>query len=171
MIESRNLSTGLAKRTIKNLRFIYAAHEHGLDVHVVTQVINSLLSLLVFPLEKEAAFFDSFTSVALGDPPDFSMVTIALPGFPSLPSLQVREFGACKNVKRFLKRLRNAVSHRRIEFSSESHDLAAVTLCLTDALPNQPIDWDISLSAFDLLQLSAFTSPVRSSTGICERFS
>jgi hypothetical protein len=50
-LSSRNLSSGLAGRTIRNLNFIQAAPP-TVEVHVVTQVINSLLSILVFPIEK-----------------------------------------------------------------------------------------------------------------------
>jgi hypothetical protein len=43
-LESRALSSGLAKRTLKNLDFIKNARSN--EVHPVTQVVNSLLSLL-----------------------------------------------------------------------------------------------------------------------------
>ncbi len=53
-INSRNMSSGLAVRTLKNLHLVYFAHEKGLDVHIVTQAINSLLSLLMLPIERDA---------------------------------------------------------------------------------------------------------------------
>jgi len=46
-LESPALSSGLAKRTLKNLDFMKNARSD--EVHPVTQVVNSLLSLL----EKE----------------------------------------------------------------------------------------------------------------------
>lgn len=157
-LESRSLSTGLAQRTIKNLQFMRQAHENGSDVHVVTQVINSLLSLLVFPVEKEKTFFKAFVSVRLDQTPDFNSVQKALPGFPPLPSLTVRQFKGCPNVRRFFIRLRNAIAHRRIGFSSESHDLNDVIITLTDVDQQKAIEWDISLSAYDLLNLCRYIS-------------
>jgi hypothetical protein len=157
-LESRSLSTGMAQRTIKNFQFMKQAHERGQDVHIVTQVVNSVLSLLIFPIQKEDAFCELFSHVPLSNPPDFRTVRTALPDFPSLPSLRVRQFKNCKNVRRFLKRIRNAVSHRRIDFSSESHDLDKVMIRLSDvATAKDPsIEWDISISAQDLLSLCRY---------------
>lgn len=155
-LESRSLSTGLAQRTIKNLQFMQRAHESGDDVHIVTQVVNSVLSLLVFPVEKEKMFFEAFASVRLDQPPDFNAVQKALPDFPALPSLTVRQFTGCKNVRRFFMRLRNAIAHRRIGFSSESHDLNEVIITLTDVDRQKAVEWDISLSAHDLLSLCRY---------------
>jgi hypothetical protein len=118
-LESRSLSTGLAQRTIKNLEFMRRAHENGEDVHIVTQVVNSLL-------------------------------------FPDLTSLRVRQFECCENLSDFFRHLRNAISHRRIEFSSESHDLHEVMLRLTDG--RSCTNWDIDLSAHDLLTLCMYIS-------------
>lgn len=51
MLNPRSDALGLAERTRKNLFFIEAAFERGEDVHVITQVANSLLMLVVFPWE------------------------------------------------------------------------------------------------------------------------
>ena len=155
-IESRSLSSGLAQRTIKNLSFIQNAHENGEDVHVVMQVVNSLLGLLVFPIEKESGFFSSFDSVTLGYPPDFGALRNRLGNFPPLPSLTILQFGNCGTLGQFFKRVRNAIAHRRLEFSSESHDLDKVAIHLSDAKPKQPVDWEITLNAQDLLQLCLY---------------
>jgi hypothetical protein len=120
------------------------------------QVVNSLLGLLVFPIEKESAFFSSFDSVTLGYPPDFGALRIRLGNFPPLPSLTVRQFGDCGTLEKFFKRVRNAIAHRRLCFSSESHDLDEVTIHLSDAKPKQPVDWEITLNAQDLLQLCLY---------------
>ena len=156
-IESRSLSTGLAQRTIKNLEFIRQAHDRNEDVHIVMQLVNSLLGLLVFPVAKEKTFFNSFRRVRLADPPEFSEVCRKLPAFPLLPSLTVAQFGNCPNLGRFFRRLRNAIAHRRLVFSDDSHDLSAVIITLGDA-PNdtEPIDWEISLSAEDLGRLCLY---------------
>jgi hypothetical protein len=51
-LASRNESMGFADRTKKNLQHIQKAFDAGHDVHVVTQVVNSLLGLVVFPWES-----------------------------------------------------------------------------------------------------------------------
>jgi len=48
-LADRNLCTGLAQRTLKNLDFMMTAHQNGDDVHVVIHVVNSLLSLADLP--------------------------------------------------------------------------------------------------------------------------
>jgi hypothetical protein len=129
-LESRSLSTGLAQRTIKNLDFVQKAHDCGEDVHIVMQMLNSTLGLLVFPVAKENTFFSSFRSTKLSSQPDFGAVKI--PGFPPLPSLTISMFGNCADLRRFFIRLRNAISHRRLAFSDESHarlDRRAQTRC------------------------------------------
>src|SRR5690242_5826282 len=51
-VPSRNETEGFAIRTRRNLDFILAAHQQHEDVHVVTQVVLSLLGLVVFPFER-----------------------------------------------------------------------------------------------------------------------
>lgn len=46
-----------ASRTLKNLQFLESAREAGADVHVVTQLVNSLLGFVVFPLELRQELF------------------------------------------------------------------------------------------------------------------
>ena len=152
-LESRSLSTGLAQRTLKNLAFIQGGHARGEDVHIVTQMVNSLLGLFLFPVEKEDQFFGSFSSVKLSDPPDFAAVHNKVHEFPMLPSLQCSMFGNCRNLRRFIRRLRNAIAHRHFEIYGESHDLSAVMIRLYDHENAAPIDWDITVSAEDLGQI------------------
>jgi HEPN pEK499 p136 len=157
-IESRSLSTGIAIRTLKNLDFIKQAFAEGKDVHVVVQTVNSLLGLLMFPVEKETQFFKPLESVSLAPPSYFFAVHQSLPDFPLLPSLKIVQFENCTNLTRFFRRLRNAIAHRRIDFSSDSRDIAAVIITLRDKPQdrNRPIDWEIELSAEDLEQLSRY---------------
>lgn len=158
-LESRSLSTGLAQRTIKNLDFIQEAHDCGEDVHIVMQMLNSMLGLLVFPVAKEDEFFKSFHSIKLSAQPDFAAVSNEITGFPPMPSLTISMFGNCPDLCRFFQRLRNAVSHRRLGFSGESHDLDAVIITFGDAPDRaKPVDWEISLSANDLGRLCRFVA-------------
>src|SRR5713101_8137333 len=70
-LESRTLSSGLARRTLKNLDFI-KKNASSTEAHPVTQVVNSLLGLLVFPVEKEKLFLATFSKVKFKDPSNLS---------------------------------------------------------------------------------------------------
>lgn len=50
-LDGRNTLMGMAARVHKNLAFISESRKKGADVHVVTQLLLSLLGLIVFPVE------------------------------------------------------------------------------------------------------------------------
>src|SRR5712691_10434533 len=74
-LESRTLSSGLARRTLKNLDFI-KKNASSTEAHPVTQVVNSLLGLLVFPVEKEKLFLATFSKVKLKTLPIFRVFVL-----------------------------------------------------------------------------------------------
>jgi hypothetical protein len=154
-LQSRTISTGLAQRTLKNLNFIQHAYATGQsDVHVITQMLNSLLGLLVFPITDD--FHVPLKAVNLTDPPDFRALRQSLPEFPELPSLTVTLFGKCPNLSRFFTRLRNAISHKHLTFSGDpdSRSLMDVMLTFKDRKnETEPFDWEISMTASDLERL------------------
>jgi hypothetical protein len=162
-LESRNLSSGLAKRTLKNLDFIKHAVGTG-DVHFVTQVVNSLLALLVFPVEKEQQFFKTFANIKFKDPSDLSTITATITKHLPVPSLQVAVFARCEDLATFFRKIRNAVSHKNLEFSgdADSRFPAAVTITLRDRPSKKgippPFDWEISMTVEDLEELSRFVA-------------
>jgi HEPN pEK499 p136 len=160
-LEPRSLSSGLAQRTLTNLDFIKKASSTE-DIHPVTQVVNSLLSLLVFPVEKEREFFETFEGVQFEDPSDLEGIQAELIEHLSVPSLQITLFARCLNLSDFFKKIRNAVSHKHLEFAgdSDSRVLKAVTVTLKDRLPKPqaPFDWEISMTAEDLEHLSRFVA-------------
>jgi hypothetical protein len=149
------MSTGLAQRTLKNLNFIQQAHATGLaDVHVITQMMNSLLGLLVFPVKDE--FHIPLKAVSLTNPPDFQAVRRSLPDFPILPSLTVALFEKCSNLSRFFTRLRNSISHKHLTFSGDPDSRCPTNVMLTfkdRKNDNTPFDWEITMNAEDLEKL------------------
>ena len=60
---SRSGAIGFAQRTRKNLKHVREAFESGEDLHVVTQLVNPLLGIVVVP--KAQYFEESFLSVRL----------------------------------------------------------------------------------------------------------
>ena len=114
----RNTRAGLAERAIKNLETIMRAYEVGEDVHVVTQVILSLQAIVVFPLESQS--FQEIQRRPLSD------VT-------ELWKIKTDTYkDKCVTWGSLIRHVRNAISHRRLLFSSDSRLLKEVTIEFTD---------------------------------------
>lgn len=154
-LQSRNGSLGFARRTIKNLDFIKNSAGQS-DVHLVTQVINSLLGLLVFPYEDEENPLSEVLPKAAFTSSQLSDVRDKLVSLLPIPSLKVEMFGRCKDVSDFFRRLRNAIAHKYIVFGSNSRSLPEVVVFLKDRIPGCPYDWEISMTARDLESLSRY---------------
>lgn len=110
-----------ASRTLKNLQFLERAREAGADVHLVTQLVNSLLGLIVFPLER------TFVRFMLKQKID----ALAEDGWPSW----VFTLGGSDTLGDLVYHLRNAVAHGRITFSSDSRVPSEVVMEAADAQP------------------------------------
>ena len=144
-MNSRNTLSGFVKRTRINLEFInHDFYEHGenSDVHVVAQVLTSLLGLVVLPAEgypnkqnqptadakKEAEnqtirdhILTKMKNTTLTNHP-WNKWTIKLHN-PNKPT---------DNLKRLIKHLRNAVAHGRFTFLAKSDAQSADSRCLSD---------------------------------------
>jgi hypothetical protein len=158
-LESRNLNAGIAVRTLKNLDFLKQAFDRGEDVHVVVQSLNSLLGLLVFPVQKErdTQLFRQLRSVRLFPPDYFLSVREAFHDFPLLPSLTIAQFGNCNNLGRFFTRIRNAIAHRHLEFSTDSRILSDEIITMRDKPSEKaPVDWEIRMNGEDLEALGRY---------------
>jgi hypothetical protein len=162
IVNPRQKTSGLAQRTLKNLYHLEQAQRDGADVHIVTQVVNSLLALLVFPLAKEPIFFDPLRALSLPSsvyPSDSETAQICatINATVSVPSLQVRSFDRCPDVAAFFKKVRNAISHKNIEFDSDSLSLTAVRITFKDRLNEAaPFDWEITMTAEDLRTIALY---------------
>lgn len=114
LFASRNHALGFAERTRKNLQYIENASSAGADVHVVTQLANSLLGLIVFPWEKD--FSKSVEALQLDD--------LVKEGWPKWEVTM----GSCQTLGQLMRYLRNAVAHGNVRFSSESRSIDDVTI-------------------------------------------
>jgi hypothetical protein len=162
IVSARQKTSGLAQRTLKNLHYLEQAQSDGADVHIVTQVVNSLLALLVFPLAKEPIFFDPYRAISLPSSvcpsgPDAAQICATINATVSVPSLQVRSFDRCPDLATFFKKIRNAISHKNVDFDSDSLSLAAVHVTLRDRLNDAaPFDWEILMTAEDLRTIALY---------------
>lgn len=118
---TRQHALEFASRTPRNLEFLESAREGGADVHVVTQLVNSLLGLVVFPLEK--TFARSMLKQKLDE--------LVEDGWPSW-GFTLRKSDTLGDL---VYHLRNAVAHGRITFSSDSRVPSEVVMDAADAKP------------------------------------
>jgi hypothetical protein len=96
-----------AKRTRANLEYIEQAEVRGDQVFQVTQLVNSLLGLLVFPRERY-----------LQEIPPLTMQELANRGWPEITTIR----GALRedNLRGLTQMLRNSIAHCNVEFVSGS---------------------------------------------------
>jgi hypothetical protein len=148
MAISRNDALEFARYTRSNLLCIESAKKAGSpNVHQVTQLMLSLLGLIVFPWAthfKKSVEALSVESVSGGE------------------HWQMNS-GERETLEKFGGHLRNAVAHRRVRFSSDSGDFDKVNITFEDK-PQRPkdaqINWCTTISAkhlrtfcLDLIQL------------------
>lgn len=134
-LASRNDSLGFAARTRKNLAFI----EHGLgvgaDVHVVTQLMNSLLGLVVFPWER--LFLEKIKTLQMAE-----LIKEGWPGWEITA-------GSSETLGELMRLLRNGVAHGNIRFSSDAKDLQQVFVEVWNYRKRHtpPADWAARIRA------------------------
>lgn len=136
-LDGRNTLAGIADRVKKNLTFIMRARADGADVHEVTQLLLSLLGLIVFPVEdRRRANKAAFSRVSLAD--------LAADGWPNWQFT----IGGSNSLGDLLWHLRNAVAHRRLHFSCDSRDIADVEIEFTDRKNDSDTDyWGATINA------------------------
>lgn len=139
MTVNRGTVEGFIQRTRTNLELVektYARHSEG---HVITQLVNSLLGILVYPWEHQG----------LNHLKNVKMSTFGLQGWPD----EILKLGKSESVGEFIRHMRNAVAHGRITFSSDSRDLEKVTLTFEDRKSmNKPPYWQVSFDGKNLRQ-------------------
>jgi hypothetical protein len=113
-LASRNDSLGFAERTRKNLKYIEESFKTGADVHVITQLVNSLLALIVFPWER--LFLEHVQTLSLAD--------LTRDGWPRW---EIKS-GSCDTLGQLIRYLRNGIAHGNIQFFSDNRYLNEVIL-------------------------------------------
>jgi len=121
----RNDTRNFAERTRKNLRAIIALQrEVDADVHPVTQLVVSLLGLITLP--RECRLTEQLKPLTITD----------LDGtWPRFDVSKGEE--RSENLHDLVDRIRNAVSHGRFFFLSQSKVLHEVTIKLEDFTPSE----------------------------------
>jgi hypothetical protein len=140
---TRDDAREFARRTLANLDYIGRAQRFTEEVHLVTQLANSLLGLVVFPFEKEV----------IGPIELWTLARWREKGWPCWQIHQDEDKREeTTTLGRLAYHLRNAIAHRRLRFSSDSPDLSKVTFYAHDALTKtSPPYWRASINGKDLL--------------------
>lgn len=128
-ILSRNSREGFAARTLKNLAYIEQARKlpSPADVHVVTQLILSMLGLVVIHWERGA--FNSKLASRFHQALNSSLNDF---GVPVLRDMSDQYQNQCTTVRVLVRHLRNAVAHGRFIFSNDSRELEEVAIRFFD---------------------------------------
>ena len=110
-MQNFDLEDEFIARTQKNLIAIECLKEKGVEVYEVTQLLNSMLGLLIFP---RARFFEKIQ--------DKSWDLMDKEGWP-LPS---GDNAHVSNLKQLVRNMRNAVAHFNIELVNDGNEIIGI---------------------------------------------
>jgi len=130
-LASRSDSLGFAERCKKNLLYIEQAFQSHEDVHPVTQIITSSLGLIVFPWERKA---------------DQRLRGTRLYSLDESQWPQWAETKPSKGLGELIHKLRNAIAHGNVSFSSDDRESRTVIV----TFKSEDGDWRAAISAYDL---------------------
>jgi hypothetical protein len=139
LMKYENLLHDFADRTRVNLELIQKAHRTGGSGYEVTQLINSLLGLLVLPAERF-----SIPQTPLGE--------LIENGWP-IPTVH-GEFQEATDLRQLVRCLRNAVAHFNIKFSTDrNNNISGITVWNCSVTTNPTETKRVWEATFDLIQL------------------
>ena len=128
---SRNEAIEITRRTQRNLEFIKSEFDRMGEysrVHPVTQLVNSLLGIVVLPREQYLEVRNDTTD----------WKGLIEQGWPEWDVIK----GEAKNLGQLLCHIRNAAAHGRITYSSDSRYLDQVTITVKDSkYRGKSINW------------------------------
>ena len=153
MPPSRNEPMGIEIRTMTNLAFVEKAHRNLQtkdQVHMVTQIVNSLLGLVILPYERH------------GYPYELSKDKKRLETLygQSWPRWEFSPYNEkeTKTLGFLTRRLRNAAAHGRYTFDSDSRDPEEVTITVKDKPQDRPVNWCAAIRADQLQEFCQLLS-------------
>lgn len=127
-----------AERTMKHLEFIESHKQtQKTDINEVTQLVNSLLGLIVFPKER---FSNRLPKTPLAD--------LINEGWPNLNF--TLDLTNCKTLPHLIEHLRHGVSHSNIRFlGNEQNGIVGIVLWNCDPKTKKKL-WEVRMSTGDL---------------------
>ena len=140
-MEYQNVVRDFAERTRRNLHLLRRLQQENseLEVYEVTQLVNSMLGLLVFP---QQCWYEQI--------PETPLSKLKEQGWP-IPRV-VGDFLDPTDLRQLVRYLRNAVSHFNIRFSVDDEGQIA-GLTVWNRPPRSEINWraELSLEEIELI--------------------
>ena len=126
---SRRTTRGFAERTRRNLELAKQSFKIRGDFHVVTQLVNSLLGIVVVPSERRSRDGEE----------DFGSANLSDIDGKGWPKWEFTGEKGCESqsLEDFVKHFRNAAAHGHYDFpeNSDSRHLNEVTIEVSDGPP------------------------------------
>ena len=141
-MEYQNVVKDFAMRTRENLEIIRRLQRENPDyeVYEVTQLINSMLGLLIFPQQRY-----------VNGIPQTPLAELAEQGWPA-PKTRGK-FQQVQDLRQLIRYLRNAIAHFNIEFlSDKNQQINGLRVWNTFTPRNEPAvkTWEAELSLADI---------------------
>lgn len=133
-MEYQDLVRDFAKRTLHNLDVVKQSRDRGEEAYEVTQLINSMLGLIVLPKER---YYDSI--------PETPIEELRSQGWPE--PLLGGAFNTPANLREVLRMLRNSIAHFNVDFINYDGQISGVRLSNKN---RGQITWTATLSLADL---------------------
>lgn len=138
-MEYQDVIRDFAWRTLKNLESVDRLSYDGAEVYETTQLINSMLGLLVFPRER---YLDSI--------PKTDLKQLAAEGWP-IPRL----VGDCEHpndLRDLIRLMRNAIAHFNIEFLTSQGQISGIKIWNKDRYGRK--NWMAELDLNELREIT-----------------
>jgi hypothetical protein len=144
-----DLVADFARRTRTNLEGLRTIKRQNpnMEVYEVTQLINSMLGLLVFPQQR---YIDRIPQTPLEE--------LTADGWP-IPKV-TGDYPQAEDLQKLVRLLRNGISHFNIEFIPDTQgEISALSIWNTEPRPPHRVTWKAELSIDDLERItSRFTA-------------
>lgn len=137
-MDYQNLVQDFAKRTRRNLDVIQQQRGQGQEVYEVTQLINSMLGLLVLPKEH---YYQSI--------PKTPLAQLRQEGWPE--SVLSGDCDPPQHLRDLIRLLRNSIAHFNIEFTESDGQIDGVVL--SNRRDNKTT-WKAKLSLDELVKIT-----------------
>ena len=162
---TRREAIGFAQRTRKNLEYVKGAFDAGEDLHVVTQLVNSLLGIVVVP--KEKYFEESFLCVDLNE-----LYKQQWPKWDITFDEPKGKDRKTETLKDLIRHFRNAVAHGRFTYTGvygdpDAREISEVIVTVEDKYPgSKDFNWRCEIRADELYRFCIrFTEYIEESIG------
>ena len=139
MTESRRTTHGFAERTRRNLELARASFDSRRDFHVVTQLVNSLLGIVVVPWQRHGIEGEQDFESGVNQ-------NLFLRGWPNWSFTGKKKRTESEDLKDLVGNLRIAAAHGHYTFSgnADSRYLEEVTIKVGNGPPgNSPWSYEI----------------------------